>query len=1204
MEWCFKTMCAMRPLFTNEQKIITALFLASIRDMYPAELSMNSQLDPKMFYSAQLYFMLPKTVLSRYDECISSGYVMRMPPDMLAYCFNNILLLKKRISNPSDFLTPLKDALRCDTKEKGNSLLPLFADLDQEQEHFREALLWLLALEIGVAISANSCEYIAEIQNYIWGGSCRVVDAIMRGIVICESTGVSGLEVLFETLFDIIFSFCTRQQNLFLLQDTTNIEPITTLCTILSYLKQMFNSQSGVFRVYLDNFARTCDRDHAVVVFTILNNSIEAPRKGVEAHFLYDLIDVVGVIDKVYYDSLSFSIGGKQYSFAKAHGLWCTPAVFVDLNMLTDLPLFANLLVNTKYDDEVLNVFYYAALLEFVKNIKCLKSLPGDFIKRLSNMKCPDAFDMERYMTDFLFLLTSSLGKASEFSFLEASDSRDVVRIPTLMRNCGLINERDTGNSGMLLSLDCGASFVSCPIHPECQIQVRFAVSSAESAQSVDICVYGISTSTQGVLKTDNLQIIGGDRTATVSFCPERLVISLSIDNELVSNTAISPSIEMFFLVVKLEPNTIVEYECEFAEQNHYAVVFPDCFKLEEGDSKPMSFAADLPFRPCVDSLLYTRLQLLKCSRRVTANLKFLIVFYLYTKTTMKMQAKLALRLLLSANCILADETLTLESIPAKSLWMNHGPKFLRAVRKRINDIRQASLDKDFESFLGRYTIMPVIRDNTSALYIQGDSPIELANSFVFSPSLTTPLQIIGASMKPIVTTPCSLIIPITNFLGTVVETVITAKHYIMLSMIKGSYEFGVVLDGFRKVKDSFPFTAPLFHRTIEMIRALAPPLPQPNCFPVFNDVSFFSPESRIFQFPDRYLLPRYVEYVVKPKVFQGELPASFKLPHPGLVYLGVHAVESTAHRLVFQVQDDDIVLPVPVNNFVILRNQKFTIACPDPSYTCGSVRFLICPKPDCDGVSDAMRRWKPHHSHELLLSVPQDKPLTLEFFRSLPLSTKFSLGTAKFVLALLRDKCINSCLTRYQNHLAIVDHPVPDKPLKVTFTNLEDENDSLEVNSIEYCRSVASITTMTKERKLYLTKKDLSLYHSIHPNFVRLATQTKIPRELRAQITASIRAIAPGKRPEQWLKNLLTRMPSYALLMFIEFVTGQWGTSSLTATQTGHINLFYVDSPDTLDTLPEQHILVVGRFSSEARFRRRLLLRLQKYHDRLLDQI
>ena len=1179
IDWCFKTLWANRPSFTSEQKIIMAIFLSSLREYIPIEMSIELPLDPKMLYSAQLYFLLPKAILTHYSESISSGYVMEMPPDMLAYCHEKIFLLQSRISQPKDFVIPLKNALQT----KNTSLLPSFANVKQEGEHYREVLLWLLALEIGVPMDLSG--HVNELRNYLWGGSYRVVDVFMRAIARIENV---GLEVLFESLFEIVVSFCTRERNLFVMQDPSTIEPVTSLFAIVRYMKQMFNSKLGVFRSFLVEFAKNCDDKQAVAVFIVLNNSLEVPRKGVNVHFVYDSIDIVGVIDNVYYETMSFSISGKQYFFSKARELWCTPDVRIDLSLLDDVAIFTDLFVRIKYDDPVLSVFYYASLLEFIKNVKCLRRFPSEFWKRLAKMEYPSAFQMQHWITEFMFFLSLDFSPETTFSFVEMNTYQDRPKSSPLSSNC---HRHQSKRFGTLMSLTKSTSFVSCPIHPDCALALKLTIYRSDSSIT-EVSVFGISKSLCGVLRTDIFEAT--EMTVVISFSPQRMLITIKQENKEL-RTATSSSIEMFFVVVKLSPNQIVDYECQFAEKPQRVESMPDCFSLRESEIRLMSFFENTVYRPFLDSSLFNRMQLLKCAQNVVESFKFLIVFYIHSKTTLKMPPKLALALLRSSNCFPTDETVNIDILPCTSLWMNHGRKFLQFVKKGVNELSVSSIESEFLESLKDYFVLPTKPNSNSSVYFRTVDPVELENAFVFVPSLTTPLQTIGSGSKPIYADSGCLIIPMNNVFGTVVETILTARHYLTLFIAKGNYNFDTVLKSFSEIKNRLPFTAPLFHRTIELIRAISPPLPKPFALPIFNDVSFFIPNSRIHSYPDNYLLHRYIDCVVKPQVFRGDVPITLKISHPSRSYLRIYSVEPVKHGLVFQVQEDDIVHPVPVNTFLILDHQKFTITCPDPEYNGSSVRFLVCPMPDSTGLSDAIHRWKPHHSHQLLLSIPEDKPMTLEMFRSLPLSTRFPFGAAKFILSLLRDQCINSCLDTYRNHLVQAGQSEVGRRCEVvTFANVSDE-EFPSVRASEYCRRVADAATMTKERRLYLSKNHFCLYHPVHPNLVRLGASCDDSGQFRTNLLESIRVIRPGNPLERWIRNILWRMPTYALLMFIEFVTGKWE-------YTGVILLFYVSSPDTLESLHSERMLVMGRFRSEARLRRRLLLRLQRFNDRILE--
>lgn len=1209
IDWCMERLYAKKPLMTNDQKIIMAVFLVQLEQIFPGDTALALSIDPKMFYVAQLYFLLPRALLMTYNNILDSSYVMKLPVDMVDYCFKKILALYGRIRNPDAFWAPLTEAL---VRPAGaRSFLPAFANPQTEPAHFREALLWVLPIEAGAKKDFGS--YAQELKSYIWGGSYRVVDVIMRGVTFVERCGVKGLEPLFDTLFEVIILFVTRRRIPFVVQKPQTLEPISTFFTVIHYLRVMFNSSSGLFREYLLKYAQNCSDQGAIVVFSILNDSLEAPRKGVEVHFTYDSVHISGVIDNVHYEQLSLSINKTTYSLAKAQDLWCNPQALVDLTLISDFSILANLFVRVTYADEVMNVFYYAALLAFFKKRRCRQTLPKEFRRALVRLHYPKIFHVESFISTFLFYFQMAFIPTAPFSFTEMAESQYVYPSSQVAANCRLTPESKWTKGGLLMTLDDPMSYISCPIHPRCVMKIKLTLLPSEVPKklpSLMLSVYGTSRCTPCATKTDVFKVNAKREDPVlviISFRPKRRLVTVAIDWNIVMTTAVSPSIDMLCLLLELQPNVMIEYDYVYSSSIQKAETEPECFTFKESDVKLMSAAGcDIPL-PLSDSSIYNSFQLIESCRNLIDNFKFLLVFYSQRKRTIS--PCFALRLLLSMNPYPTDETLTLSQFPCKNIWMGYGPKFLDFVKSRIDDFTQEQLTDKYIRIAKRYCGQMIRCENNTALFMRSKQTVHLNNSFVFCSSLTMPLQTIGFTSQYVSINSGCMIVPFDASVGTVVEVVIAARHYMALSIAKGHYDFSVVLESFQKIKEELPFTAPLFHRMIEMIRAISPPIPAPLTFPVFSDVSFLIPESNIHSHPEQYLLPRYIDYVVDPHVFHCGMPASFEMNNSGSIYFAIRQTAIMDREMVFEVRESDETVHTMVpNTFLLLKSGEFTVNCTDRAYQNDSVEFIICVKPDVSAVNEALQQWRPHHSHQLLLSVPPERQLTMELFKILPLSTKFSFETAKFVLAILRNQGINSCLARYQNHIISQQQTRTKTGLirctKISFAAVEPDNELDSPSSIDYCRKVANVTTVTPERKEYLMKNNLEVHSLVDADSIRVSKiQGANVSQLRVQVSQAIRVISDSNPVEVWLHKLIQKMPNYVLLMFLEFVTGRWGPRALHLSSLDFIYLFYVNTPDTVESHQAQNVLVLGQFASEMEFRKLLLKRLQDYNDHLFEE-
>jgi hypothetical protein len=269
----------------------------------------------------------------------------------------------------------------------------------------------------------------------------------------------------------------------------------------------------------------------------------------------------------------------------------------------------------------------------------------------------------------------------------------------------------------------------------------------------------------------------------------------------------------------------------------------------------------------------------------------------------------------------------------------------------------------------------------------------------------------------------------------------------------------------------------------------------------------------------------------------------------------------------------------VGLNSFLILDAGEFSVRAMEPDFNPDLVNFVACPVPDLSDI--CIKHWKTHHSHQLLSACVGQKMVTRGLYDKMPLSSRFSFETVKFMHGLLTRPLVNSPLATIKGHyLTAVAWP--------------------ESASLQNCLAAVDYSTLSSVRIQFVKDHNLHLFSVVDPDSLHFHRGDI--KKLRSLVKHAIRPIAPGNKIEGWLRSVIKKLPEFALLMLIDFVKGKWSLAILESTRDRPIYLCYTTTPESIEVSQDEGILALGPFPSEEAFRSKLKRVLQQCNDRRLD--
>lgn len=630
LHWFFNEFSKSYNHLTIEQNVILSLFFVQFQKKLN-KYCCNNIVDKEVWdLKSHLVFpyMLPPALLNQMDVHIPEHSIKKLDPNILGFSFDTIVSIYNKIDKKDHFLKPILKHLPPNTMKPNYSH---FSSIETESRRYKSILLWLILATNGYDI--NYSNYSDAFKIYIWSGSPRIVEAVMKGVLIAESKKNSNLHVLFDFIISLIKNYIYRLRNFFLLQSDPT-DSLISLFVIIEYLKKMFVSKSGLFRGYLENVAKKCKRSKAVAIFAILNNYLEVVRKGVKIHFYSgDMIEVDGIVEDYY--SNTVLVDGIQYDLSTCTKIWCKSQEKVDFPSDVNLKTFENLFKNTEYvegKEDHLNVFKYASLITFLKHKKFYKLLSHHLKKHFTSLPIYHSFEPETVLSDFFLFLSfnTRLSKFSSFSFVDFEEKKienpispalqtflSSNKTPNMTDEKGVINDDENNDDevieGMLMTMEKAGNFVSSPIHRLCHLKVTFFLLPSEPNKqkpSISIVVHGISRTNSMALKSEPIDIKSDPDNSVlieIEFNPSSSTFSVFIDEELENETAISPAISSLYMTINLLPSSLVEYKITYDNKIKDIDEFPKCFNLKNSKVKLMTIANPPVPLPLSESSIYNQ---------------------------------------------------------------------------------------------------------------------------------------------------------------------------------------------------------------------------------------------------------------------------------------------------------------------------------------------------------------------------------------------------------------------------------------------------------------------------------------------------------------------------------------------------------------------------------------------------------------------
>ena len=1202
-EWFFDEFQKAYNRLTIEQIIIFSVFFDRFNHKLN-EYSINIFQDIHWDFKEQFNFpfMFSAFFLKQLNFRLPVESIISLKPDVLSYCFDTINEVYNLIDNKEKLTELFTKYMPSDLKKPNYSN---FVTLESEPDRFKAVLLWTIPVMNGFDI--NFSKYQNTYKAYIWSGSYRIIEAMMKGIVYIEKRGKSNLRIFYKFVISLITNYIVKSNSFFVMQTEQN-ETIASLFIIIQYLKKIFNSKQSSFKNYLEEVAKECKPNKAIAIFAILNNSLETVRKGVRAHFYSsENIEVEGVIDD--FTDNSIRVNGVQYSLTSITKLWCKCPQKVSLNIISNFKVYAELFENTKYDQEYLNVFKYASLITFLKQKKFHKLLSHSFKNQFTKRPSPNYFQPEISMYDFFSYLALGITKHSIISFINVNEVNQESAISPIVQNCLLNNsELNDKTEGMLMTMDFSSKFVSSPIHPQCEMKIVFTLLASETKNDTPamiLNVFGLSRMSSIVSKSDKIKISSNPAEQVVTeifFNPIKSIFSIKIDNKIENETAISPSIDILYLTIELSPSMILEYKVQFENVMKEVEKYPHCFSFENTHTKLMKIARPPIPLPITDSSIYNNFSLQQASNYISNCFSQLISMQilLFSRRKQKPKENLIMRILANCNAFPYDETLNFKELKISYMVEDLGQIFHSFALNNLYNPSSINLDnyiKATKQLIKPYTKCIVSTNNRSALYIRKNQLFPSSNCFVFS-NKAPPQQYGFSTGLTEVGYPCA-VIPFSLFHGTIVDCLIYLRHLIGVFVAVKNYDFTPIKNILKKLTKQNKLIQPFFAPIVEMMEILCPGS-------LNYDSAFLIKESIVHSDQKKYIIPKFAPEFVTPYVMSIQLPGTLNIQNARYIYITTKMPGTPFSVIVSNSHGRFVIKP---DSYAVLDGDEFNIKAKDPQNANASIEVHSYPI-EIGTVPNHLYLWLPHHSHQLICSLGENQNLSPEIYNQMPISTKFSLSVASFILSMLKKG--NSSLFRFKSHLFLASHGVSRGLIKnqnfaipryeeVSSTKFENT-----FSNFDYCKSIADCSSNNENRIKFLKENKMTVMQMINPDWVRIEPErtnysTFIPN-LKIFLKKNIKFIDGSKIIAEWIQNYIQKMSDFVVLMFIEYITGKWGAKVLQMDNPSSIYIYHVHIPDKIEVIQEEHLFIVGLFQNEHAFRYKLMVSMQEYQDSLFD--
>ncbi|OHT09329.1 hypothetical protein TRFO_21824 [Tritrichomonas foetus] len=1204
IHWFFSEFSKAYNKLTVDQTVILSIFFQKMSNrfnQYSIDIFSKKEWDFESHFSFP--YLFSPAMIRQTGKTLPADSIILLKPDILCHSFNTIHKVYSLIDEPKKLLEPFVKYLPPNTNKPKYAN---FASIESEPERYKAVLLWLIPATSGMNLDFS--KYIEAYKLYIWSGSPRIVESIMKGIVIAEKRTQSNLNSFYKYILSLVSNYIAKFHSYFVMQ-TEQSDTITSLFIIIQYLKKMFSSKSGSFRYYIEEISKYCKPSKAAAIFAILNNSLETIRKGVEIHFYSsELIEISGIVED-YFDNI-IRVDGVQYTLKTCTKIWCKCTQKVHLSVIEDFKVYAALFERTKFNSNTeahLNVFKYASLISFLKQKKFHKLLSHSFKNSITKLPSPNFFQPEIYLSEFFSYLSPDTMKLPPINFVNIEEFNTEQQVSPIVQNC-LLNNVDFSDKteGMLMTMEHESKFVSSPIHTLCEMTLTFTLLPSEAPKdksSLILTVFGISRNSSLVLKSDNFKVTSDLIEPVVielKLTPKNAIFSLYINNKLDSQTAVSPSLNMLYITIDLLPSMILEYRVDYIDNIQMIETLPKCFNLVESNAKLMKIARPPIIVPVTDSSIYNRCCLQQSAKCISECFSQIITMQilLFALRKQKPKENLIMRVLCSCNAFPNEEILDFTNFRVSHLFDNLGSSFVSFVLSIFQNIDDINLDlyiQAVDQLTEPYTNSIVLPSNKSVVFIRNNQSFPVSNCYVFSAE--APPESIGFSTGLHETNSSTAVIPFSNFHGTIIDCLIYLRHLLALFSFTKNYNFSSIYRIIDKLTINNPSFKSLFAPIIELMELIFPG----NTFK--NDAAFLIKESIVLEKQYEYLIPHFASSVITPHVWQVSLPADFKVPNADLVYLTVKVNSPTPFNIIIKESNSEQII-ISTDMFIVLEQNEFSIKAEDKQYEKASIEIHTYPI-NSSLIPINLDKWKTNHSHQIYCSLGPDQHLTPEMYNLMPLSTLFPYHVSLFVLSVIRNG--RSSLFRFNSHIV---QPTQQRS-RVTFsrpTNILSNSDDFyspsedSPSSYKYCNLVADESLQSSQRIKYLKENKLTTMALIDPDWIRVGPEISqysgSIRLLKQHLEKNIKYSKGAQVVAEWLQNYVQKMSSYVLLMFIDFVIGRWGTRALQSEVPDSIYVDHSYNPELIETIQDENLIIIGKFPNEQVFRYRLMVAIQEYND------
>ncbi|KAK8871237.1 hypothetical protein M9Y10_009151 [Tritrichomonas musculus] len=421
-----------------------------------------------------------------------------------------------------------------------------------------------------------------------------------------------------------------------------------------------------------------------------------------------------------------------------------------------------------------------------------------------------------------------------------------------------------------------------------------------------------------------------------------------------------------------------------------------------------------------------------------------------------------------------------------------------------------------------------ITNENRSALLVRKNQNVSISNCVIFSASSKKPLKIIGLfedDVKMCFSHP-GIIVPYLRPSGSIIDYLVHMRHIMSISISLKNYDFNVMKSMIDKLEQSGRYFAPLFHEFVEILNIFNPKVPKHYRFPVsLNPLSFLVNSSLVHEKPELFLLTTYCEHfgckipfamsAVKKvkKIKYVRCEKSYKL------YISIHDDDNPdslhLHRLEFTLKSDPPV-KIRTNTYTVIDSKiltHLTFECTSEKVEESNVTFVICKVPKIECITNDLKKWKPHHTHQLLtflywksksssdkskhkkrkknkdkskikvrkkikkgdneyslLKINEEKllnQLVIDNYESIPLSTEFSFKTAKFVISLI-SKISSIIRSDEANHRINDENDENDKENK----NKDDSDNDMFKVSDNSSENDIELPSMSSGKSVFVLKE------------------------------------------------------------------------------------------------------------------------------------